>query len=315
MKKLLFILFLLPIISKAEIIHGTVSGSNYSYNVEVYIPDNTTGRLKTMFFFPGNGEVGTDRNKLYVHGPMHYIQSGWKPNFIIVACQPTDIWANQIIVDRFLDGVFSNPIYRVDSTKWYLTGLSGGAAAIFNYVTLSTNEEYRRPSAIIPFSITTGCQCGDFYAETDYLCGTDFRYQLIPSWGFAGSGDSHHDKMKRLFTRMQQAGWNARWTSYSGGHCCWNDFYNPAYKESINGVQMNIYEWALQYPLVALPVTFSYFEIANNILKWGTSTEIDNDYFEVQESEDGINWKTISTVPSKALNGNSSSNLSYTFNL
>ena len=52
--------------------------------------------------------------------------------------------------------------------------------------------------------------------------------------------DSHFQKMRRFFQRLIEAGYNAKWTTYTGGHCCWSNFYNPDYKED----GKNIYDWA-----------------------------------------------------------------------
>ena len=49
-----------------------------------------------------------------------------------------------------------------------------------------------------------------------------------------------------------------------------------------------------------LPVEFSYFEAEAQDdkveLNWGTATETNNDYFEVQRSQDGLSWESIATV-------------------
>lgn len=103
MKKILFIiLFLfLNISSNGEIIHTVASGPGYSYNLEIYIPNNTTGALPAVIFIPGNGEVGTDRNKLYTNGPLKYIRdNAWSPNFIVIGAQPSSTWPNEIFVQR-----------------------------------------------------------------------------------------------------------------------------------------------------------------------------------------------------------------------
>jgi hypothetical protein len=50
-----------------------------------------------------------------------------------------------------------------------------------------------------------------------------------------------------------------------------------------------------------------------NILKWATVTETNNLGFEVQRSNDGINFTVIGFVNSLATNGNSNAELSYTF--
>jgi hypothetical protein len=49
-------------------------------------------------------------------------------------------------------------------------------------------------------------------------------------------------------------------------------------------------------------------------ISWQTASEINNNYFTVERSIDGINFTTLSTIPSKALNGNSTSTLSYALN-
>ena len=47
---------------------------------------------------------------------------------------------------------------------------------------------------------------------------------------------------------------------------------------------------------------------------WETASEINNNYFTVERSADGVNFTTLSNVTSKALNGNSTSTLSYALN-
>ncbi|MCB0716475.1 MAG: T9SS type A sorting domain-containing protein, partial [Chitinophagaceae bacterium] len=66
-----------------------------------------------------------------------------------------------------------------------------------------------------------------------------------------------------------------------------------------------------------LPVTllnFSGHRVgAVNQLSWATTTELNNQGFEVQRSADGAHFTTIGFVNSIALNGNSSDRLDYTF--
>ena len=51
----------------------------------------------------------------------------------------------------------------------------------------------------------------------------------------------------------------------------------------------------------------------NIILKWSTASETNNDYFELEKSYDAVDFFAIGKVSSAALNGNSSSKLSYEF--
>ena len=52
---------------------------------------------------------------------------------------------------------------------------------------------------------------------------------------------------------------------------------------------------------------------AENILNWQTATEINNDGFVIERSEDGVVFNYLSYVNSKAVNGNSSALLNYQF--
>lgn len=65
-----------------------------------------------------------------------------------------------------------------------------------------------------------------------------------------------------------------------------------------------------------LPVIFSSFTAVRNnsavVLNWETATEINNKEFTIERNIDG-NWETIATVATQALNGNSSSILSYSY--
>ena len=66
-----------------------------------------------------------------------------------------------------------------------------------------------------------------------------------------------------------------------------------------------------------LPVKISGFEAratnGKSVLRWTTSSESHNKDFEVQRSSDGQNFAGVGTVNSKALNGNSSETLAYSF--
>ncbi|MGC4036155.1 MAG: T9SS type A sorting domain-containing protein [Chitinophagaceae bacterium] len=68
---------------------------------------------------------------------------------------------------------------------------------------------------------------------------------------------------------------------------------------------------------VILPVKMTSFSATaagnKSDLKWSTATEINNNGFDVERSADGVNWKRIGFVPSKATGGNSNSQLEYNY--
>ncbi len=64
-----------------------------------------------------------------------------------------------------------------------------------------------------------------------------------------------------------------------------------------------------------LPITLLYFSAApvNNTvdLNWATETEVNNSYFTIDKSKDGINFNFLKQIPSEAFNGNSNIKLNY----
>jgi hypothetical protein len=69
--------------------------------------------------------------------------------------------------------------------------------------------------------------------------------------------------------------------------------------------------------LVTLPVTISSFSAARNgkvnKIQWSTSSEENNNGFEVQRSIDGVNYFSLGFIRSLSANGNSTSKLDYDF--
>lgn len=66
--------------------------------------------------------------------------------------------------------------------------------------------------------------------------------------------------------------------------------------------------------VTTIPIELSYFKAEKNnkgtLLKWETKTEINNDFFEIQRSQDNINFETIGKINGA---GNSSEAIKYTF--
>jgi len=100
---------------------------------------------------------------------------------------------------------------------------------------------------------------------------------------------------------------NGRFTAYSGGHCCWGNFYDPTYTEVINGQTVNIYEWMLLHnrvSLIDLPLFFSYFTaiVQDNSVVLDWQVEIPVDECIVQESTDGVNFQNVAVIPANSSN-------------
>lgn len=83
MKKLLFILFLSPLAVIGQKSYWTTSrttfdGKNAFVSLPASYADSAPKRYPVILFIPGNGEVGSDTNKLKQYGPHRYNRgSGW----------------------------------------------------------------------------------------------------------------------------------------------------------------------------------------------------------------------------------------------
>ncbi|MCC6287098.1 MAG: hypothetical protein IT249_04375 [Chitinophagaceae bacterium] len=68
--------------------------------------------------------------------------------------------------------------------------------------------------------------------------------------------------------------------------------------------------------ITVLPITLPEFTAKTNNnyvdLAWTTASEINNDFFSIERSNDGVNFELLQTVNTKAVNGNSKVNLYYT---
>ena len=101
--------------------------------------------------------------------------------------------------------------------------------------------------------------------------------------------------------------YNGSWTNQTGGPGSINSDY------SVNPVfPISKYTNASCYGAFTLPVQLLNFDVTkedNDIyVSWSTASEINNDYFEVQCSIDGLTWKSISRVDGS---GNSNNILHY----
>lgn len=78
------------------------------------------------------------------------------------------------------------------------------------------------------------------------------------------------------------------------------------------------YQYAYGTCVVQLPVELLFFSgrkinDTKNELNWATATELNNKHFEIERSNDGINFSSIGIEYSKAINGNSNYEINYQY--
>lgn len=207
----------------------TTQWGHYYWGV-LYIPDNIgNNKVPLVIFNHGKGESGTTQattSSLYSNGPLNFIKnSGWKPDFAILAMQEAN-WSPSATAT---DYVLSNDvdIKRIWNGTGLFTGLSAGGETV---TTFMKDFSTKYPGfTYVPMSPAGGSAMND-------------SAKLRRVWAFSGNTDgSFTDTARGIVSQIP----NARLTIYNGGHCCWNNYYNPNYKETINGKSVNIYEWGL----------------------------------------------------------------------
>ncbi|MBS1660655.1 MAG: carbohydrate-binding protein [Bacteroidetes bacterium] len=264
MKRLLLLAFLVPAVCFGQgdqtIINVPIDNSGTTEKAILHLPDDygkTTTKYPIMVFLHGIGEGGTNPASIYGNsnagGPAYWISQGKFPSsfvnpadkktykYIIISPQSTQGWSTTAPqLDVILTWLIKN--YRVDEARLYLTGLSAGGEGVVEYCgqILSSGSKYvptHKIAALIPMSAVMNAVYEPNYASTMYANKVKF-------WGFGSPSDTHGANTLGLvyYLNILSSGYAIQ-TSYSGGHCCWGQFYDPSFKQS----GMSIYEWALQY--------------------------------------------------------------------
>lgn len=209
--------------------------------------------------------------------------------------------------------------YRVDESKIYLTGQSGNAMAILNYLGMSDANASRIAAAATSSPSSSGSQAyGNtiaannvpvWIAASQYERGGDpDQYRnFAQSWyNYIVNGHPDPDYAPRLSIIPDED------PNIHNGHGDAAAYlYNPVNHED----GKNVYQWLLQYQKTLLPVTGLDIQVKNIDgrieLTWLTHTEINNKGFNVQQSSDGTNFKNIGFVAASG----KSNGASYQFNV
>ncbi|TDW52062.1 phospholipase/carboxylesterase [Flavobacterium sp. 270] len=108
----------------------TVVVTNYELGYALYKPANTKDKKPLIVFISGDGEKGTDIEKVKIHGPLKYLKSHELDAYVLAPqCKEDENWDTESIYQLILKIQKEN---KIDSERIYVTGLSSGGWASWN---------------------------------------------------------------------------------------------------------------------------------------------------------------------------------------
>ncbi len=222
-----------------------------------YLPQgySATGTQKypLILFIHGMGELGDGssanlpkilRNaipRLIDRGqfPTSFTVDGQTHRFIVISPQFV-AWPQPADINAILNYAIAN--YHVDPSRLYITGLSMGGGATWDFAGSQANPSYaQRTAAIAPI-------CGA--ANPNIYKARMIANANLPVWAFHNNGDPTapvsytNDFVSFINSVVPAPNPLAKKTIFMvSGHDAWTQAYNPSYRE--NG--KNVYEWMLTY--------------------------------------------------------------------
>ena len=271
MKKLLFFLCLLFTEAKSQ---QTLIQVN-TWNAYIHLPWdynlNPTKKYPTIIFFPGLGEIGTNASLVIANGPGAYISQGWNGNvkigndsikFIVISLQPINMYPPESAMQTRIQTLKS--LYRIDSTKLYLTGLSHGGWCSTTYVTGDPyGGPYNYAKQVAAVVNVEGVQPGDNSPYPDLWDNYANVGGRLACFEQAQDFRDMQTYVNRMNSVRPNSAIYTRTNFGNGGHCCWNQFYGGQGVQPQNflldGVNQNIYQWmakqTLNFTILSLDTT------------------------------------------------------------
>lgn len=192
----------------------------------------------------GNGSA--DLGKVSSHAIPKLIKEGRFPttfsvngqvfSFIVLSPQ-FKTWPKATDVSEMIR--FASSRYRVDPARIYICGISMGGGGTWLY----GSDFSKAPAAIVTMAGAQSLKDQGAY---------NMASAALPVWAFHNSGDTvvNTNFTYSWISRIKKYGNPVvpRQTIFNSyAHDCWAKASYPKYKETINGVSRNIYEWMLMY--------------------------------------------------------------------
>ena len=207
--------------------------------------DSTSSKYPLIIFLHGRWELGlvrSDLSKVLNNGvpkliknkefPAHFAGVGKDYSFIVISPQFVR-WPSADDVSAVVNYATSH--FRVDETRIYVSGLSMGGGAAWEYAA----QYASRIAALVPI-------CGA--SSPTNSKAKSIATANLPVWAFHNEDDLEVPVKRTIDYVNKINNFNpnppAKMTIWAtGGHDAWTKATDPNYKED----NMNMYEWMLQY--------------------------------------------------------------------
>lgn len=225
---------------------GNAVGGYYIATPSNY-DERPTKKYPLLLYVPGAGQFGNGANELPLllnDGAAQLLDEGKFPTsirvgadtFSFIVMSPQFRWYPATnSVDACIE--HAKAMYRIDTTRIYLSGLSMGGILICDLA----SEQPQKFAAIVPMA----------GVSRDYDVGLKARLigqANLPVWAFHCNDDYLFDvqRVRTFITDINSMNPSRRskatiWPA--GGHDAWTRALEPNYRED----NKNIYEWMLQY--------------------------------------------------------------------
>lgn len=109
---------------------NTVVMAKYELGYALHRPANTKEKKPLIVFISGDGEKGTDIEKVKIHGPFKYLKTHQLDAYVLAPqCKEDENWDIESIYQLILKIQKEN---KIDPERIYVTGLSSGGWASWN---------------------------------------------------------------------------------------------------------------------------------------------------------------------------------------
>lgn len=273
MRKILSILFFLPLFGKAQSLDYDTTfadGAGYNWKASVHLPADyyTSNKYyKLIMFIPGTGEIGGGYPALDTYGPLAYIDGGWNGGVtlgngthypILIALEPwTDYATTGSRTATVVNAIVNR--YRVQPGCVYATGLSAGGYAwkvMVTYDSPDTSPPYGpfsnadKIAALFDLQGVVPDINADWYNRVRNFANNQYAGQYFGIWdnldaerGIARFKDSMNAAVpgsgRVIVTNNGHTAtaWNAAYGSSAGA---------APVNYTIDGISQTIYQWLLR---------------------------------------------------------------------